>query len=73
MEVFTGSAAALPAAAFLGIVVGVLGNFWLFIYFLRLLVYACPILRFRVPFIFFWFLGFCPILIDIFKVFLKKE
>jgi len=27
LEVFTGPTAALPAAAFLGIVVGVLGNF----------------------------------------------
>ena len=27
LEVFTGPAAALPAAVFLGIVVGVLGNF----------------------------------------------
>jgi len=33
LEVFTGPAAALPATVFLGIVVGVLGNFWcLFIF-----------------------------------------
>jgi len=33
LEVFTGPAAALPAAVFLGIVVGVLGNFqYLFIF-----------------------------------------
>ena len=32
-DVFTGPAAALPAAVFLSIVVGVLGNFWcLFIF-----------------------------------------
>ena len=34
----------------------------MFIYFLGVLVYACPILRFRVLFVFFWFLGVCPVL-----------
>jgi len=34
-----------------------------FVYFLGVLVRACPILRFRVLFMFFWFLGVCPILI----------
>jgi len=63
LEVFTGPAAALPAAVFLGIVVGVLGNFWLFVYFLGVLVHACPVLRFRVLFVFLGFLGFCSILI----------
>ena len=29
----------------------------MFVYFLGVLVRACPILRFRVLFIFFWFLG----------------
>jgi len=55
--------AALPAAVFLSIVVGVLGNFWLFIYFLGVLVRACPVLRFRVLFVFLWFLGFCSVLV----------
>jgi len=50
-----GPIAALPAAVFLSIVVGVLGNFWLFVYFLGVLVYVCPVLRFCVLFIFFWF------------------
>jgi len=58
-----GPTAALPATVFLGIVVGVLGNFWLFIYFLGVLVRACPVLRFRVLFIFLGFLGFCSVLI----------
>ena len=35
----------------------------MFIYFLGVLVRTCPILRFRVLFIFFWFLGVCPILV----------
>ena len=60
LEVFAGPTVALPATVFLGMVVGVLGNFRLFIYFLGVLVRACPILRFRVLFIFFWF---CPVLI----------
>jgi len=34
LEVFMGPIAALPAAVFLGIVVGVLRNFLVFIYFL---------------------------------------
>ena len=55
LEVFMGPIAALPAAMFLGIVVGILGNFWLFVYFLGVLVCMCPILRFRVLFM---FLGF---------------
>jgi len=58
-----GPTAALPATVFLGIVVGVLGNFWCLFIFLGVLVRACPILRFCVLFIFFWFLGFCPVLI----------
>jgi hypothetical protein len=45
-EVFKGPAAALPAAVFLSIVVGALGNFrCLFIF--RGLVRACPFLRVR--------------------------
>jgi len=63
LEVFMGPAAALPAAVFLGMVVGVLGNFWYLFIFLGVLVRVCPILRFCVLFMFFWFLGFCPILI----------
>jgi len=63
LEVFIGPATALPAAVFLSIVVGVLGNFRLFVYFLGVLVCACPVLRFRVLFVFLWFLGFCSILI----------
>jgi len=54
LEVFAGPTAALPAAMFLSIVVGVLGNFRLFVYFLGVLVHACPVLRFRVLFIFLW-------------------
>jgi len=34
-----------------------------FVYFLGVLVRACPILRFRVLFVFFWFLGVCPVLV----------
>jgi len=58
-----------------------------FIYFLGVLVRMCPILRFRVLFMFFWFLGVCPVLmvlvmslgsysmsfIDIFKFLLRKK
>ena len=33
----------------------------MFVYFLGVLVHACPILRFRVLFVFFWFLGVCPV------------
>ena len=45
-EVFKGPAAALPAAIFLSIVVGALGNFrCLFIF--RGLVYICPFLGVR--------------------------
>jgi len=58
-----------------------------FVYFLGVLVYACPILRFRVLFMFFWFLGVYPVLmvlvmslgfysvsfIDIFKFLLRKK
>jgi len=58
-----------------------------FVYFLGVLVCIYPILRFRVLFIFFWFLGVCPILmvlvmslgsysvsfIDIFKFLLRKK
>ena len=35
----------------------------MFVYFLGVLVRACPILRFRVLFVFFWFLGVCPVLV----------
>jgi len=61
LEVFAGPTAALPAAVFLSIVVGVLGNLRLFIYFLGVLVRTCPILRFRVLFVFLGFLGFCSL------------
>jgi hypothetical protein len=45
-KVFEGPTAALPAAVFLSMVVGALGNFWcLFIF--RGLVRACPFLRVR--------------------------
>jgi len=59
----------------------------MFVYFLGVLVYTCPILRFRVLFMFFWLLGVYPVLIvlvmslgsysvsfiDIFKFFLRKK
>ena len=59
----------------------------MFVYFLGVLVRAYSILRFRVPFVFFWFLGVCPVLIvlvmslgsysvsfiDIFKFLLRKK
>jgi len=58
-----------------------------FIYFLGVLVYAYPIFRFCILFIFFWFLGVCPVLmvlvislgsysmsfIDIFEFLLRKK
>jgi len=58
-----------------------------FVYFLGVLVHAYPILRFHVLFVFFWFLGVCPILIvlvislgsysiffiDIFEFLLRKK
>jgi len=58
-----------------------------FNYFLGVLVCACPILRFRVLFMFFWFLGVCPVFVvlvmslgsysvsfvDIFEFLLRKK
>jgi len=58
-----------------------------FVYFLGVLVYVCSIFRFRVLFVFFWFLGVCPVLVvlvmslgsysmsfvDIFKFLLRKK
>jgi len=48
LEVVEGPTTALPAAVFLSIVVGVLGNFWCLFFFWGVLVYAYPVLRVRV-------------------------